>query len=211
MLNICARCGLYRPDKIIDAAGPYAVCPDCGHKHEFRLLPLLIISGANGAGKSTVCRELVGHLTGAVLLDCDMLWRPEFAAPNAREPNFFETWLRVAKNIGQSGHPVVLFGSGVGVPGNIERCVERRYFTNVFYLALVCSDDVLSIRLRSRPAWREAHTDEYIQTQLRFNGWFKERSSNLSPTIDVLDTSTSPVETTVAQVRAWIHEGATLS
>jgi DNA-directed RNA polymerase subunit RPC12/RpoP len=89
MLNICARCGLYRPDKIIDAAGPYAVCPDCGHKHEFRLLPLLIISGANGAGKSTVCRELVGHVTGAVLLDCDMLWRPEFAAPKCEGAKFF--------------------------------------------------------------------------------------------------------------------------
>jgi DNA-directed RNA polymerase subunit RPC12/RpoP len=66
MLNICVNCGLYRPDKIVDPTGPYAICPECGHRHLFRALPLFIVSGASGAGKSTVCHHLLGKVTEVV-------------------------------------------------------------------------------------------------------------------------------------------------
>ena len=39
-------------------------------------------------------------LTEVVLLDSDILWRPEFESPGAPAPNFCETWLRVAKSVG---------------------------------------------------------------------------------------------------------------
>ncbi|HJS18435.1 MAG TPA: hypothetical protein VJ785_06790 [Anaerolineales bacterium] len=60
MFNACHQCGLYRADKLIDPSGPYAICPECGYKHAFRQLPLLIVSGTSGAGKSTVCQALSG-------------------------------------------------------------------------------------------------------------------------------------------------------
>ena len=126
MLNVCAQCGIYRADKKIDPDSPYAVCPECGFAHPFRYLPLLIVSGASGAGKSTVCRMLLDRLSEAVLLDVDILWRPEFNRPENHYRDFFETWLRLAKNIGQSGRPVVLFGVGLGVPDNMPPCVEYR-------------------------------------------------------------------------------------
>ncbi len=28
MMNVCFQCGLYRADKMIDPAGPYAICPE---------------------------------------------------------------------------------------------------------------------------------------------------------------------------------------
>ena len=127
MFNVCHSCGLYRADKIIDpsGSGPCAICPDCGHKHPFQQLRLLIVSGASGAGKSSVCQALPGKLDHIVLLDSDILWRPEFNKPENKYRDFFETWLRMAKNISQAGRPVVLFGAGMGVPENIEPCVER--------------------------------------------------------------------------------------
>jgi hypothetical protein len=103
-----------------------------------------------------------------VLLDSDILWRPEFNTPQTRFRDYFETWLRVCKNISQSGRPVVLFGAGVGVPENIEGCIERRYFSQVYYLALVCSDEILAERLQQRPAWRGTR-DQYIEEHIRFN------------------------------------------
>src|SRR4029450_5627976 len=109
MLNICVNCGLYRPDKIIDPAGPYAICPEGGHRHLFRPLPLFIVSGASGAGKSTVCHHMWGTVTEVVLLDSDILWRPEFESPGAPAQDFFETWLPGAQSIGQSGRPVGWF------------------------------------------------------------------------------------------------------
>ena len=156
MMNVCLHCGEYRADKRIDPDGPNAVCPLCGHRHPFRQLPLLVVSGASGAGKSAVLQRLAGRVDGAVLLDADILWRSEFDQPEEGYRGFFETWLRLCKNISQSGRPVVLFGAGVGVPANLEACVERRYLADVHILALVCDDEVLAERLLSRPEWRRS-------------------------------------------------------
>jgi hypothetical protein len=68
---------------------------------------------------------------------------------------------------------VVLFGAGAGVPENLETCIERRYFSQIHYLALVCADDVLSERLQERPAWRGTREAAYIQENIRFNHWFQ--------------------------------------
>src|SRR5262249_10108352 len=63
-------------DKIIDPQGPVAMCPECGHRHPFLQLPLLLVSGASGAGKSTICHALLGALPEVVLLDSDILCKP---------------------------------------------------------------------------------------------------------------------------------------
>ena len=81
MMNVCFWCGLYRADKIIDPRGPAAICPQCGHRHSFVQAPLLIVSGASGAGKSTACQTLLGRMNHVVILDLDILWRPEFNTP----------------------------------------------------------------------------------------------------------------------------------
>jgi hypothetical protein len=203
VLNTCPHCGLYRPDKIIDPAGPFALCPECGHRHPFKQLPLLIVSGASGAGKTTVCQALLGQLEHVVLLDTDILWRAEFNQPENGYADFFETWLRMAKNIGQAGRPVVLFGAGVGVPANLESRVERRYFSVIHYLALVCDEDALAQRLGQRPAWRGSSAPGFRAAQLSFNQWFKDYST-ADPPLTMLDTTRATVAATTAQVSAWI-------
>ena len=94
MMNVCFNCGLYRADKVIDPEGPYAICPECGHKHPFRQLPLLIVAGASGVGKSTVCRRLMGRVPEVVVLEADILWRDAFNKPEDAYRDFFERWLR---------------------------------------------------------------------------------------------------------------------
>ena len=210
MFNVCHNCGLYRADKIIDPSGPYAICPECGHKHLFRQLPLLIVSGASGAGKSSVCQALLEKLEDVILLDSDILWRPEFNRPENNYRDYFEIWLRMAKNISQSGRPVVLFGAGMGVPENVEPCVERRYFSDIHYLALVCDDEVLAQRLKARPAWRGSGDQAYIDEHIHFNRWFKEQGKSNTPIL-LLDTTEVLLETTIEQVKTWISEKVKLS
>jgi hypothetical protein len=152
MINVCHNCGQYRADKIIDPKGPFAICPVCQHPHSFRQLPLFVVCGPSGAGKSTVCERLVITVTEVVILDADILWRPEFNKPDDHYRDFFETWLRLGKSIGQSGRPLALFNAGA-IPDNIEPCIERRYFGEIHYLALVCDDEVLVERLKQRPGW----------------------------------------------------------
>ncbi|MFN2269671.1 MAG: AAA family ATPase [Anaerolineae bacterium] len=204
MMNVCHNCGEYRVDKEIDPAGPYAICPLCGFKHEFRMLPLLMVGGACGVGKSTVYHHLLGTLDSAVPLDSDILWRPEFNQPEDDYRQFFEVWLRLSKNISQSGRPVVLFGSGLTVPENVEPCVERRYFSAVHYLALTCDDEVIVERLQARPAWRKCGDPEFIDTHVKFNQWFKEKASTLEPPVELLDTTGMSIEETSGRVARWV-------
>jgi len=204
MFNVCYQCGAYHADKIIDESGPFAICPACGHNHPFRRLPLLLIGGASGAGKSTVCRHLLGQVNEAVLLDADILWREEFNTPEDNYRSFFETWLRMAKNIGQSGRAVVIFGAGFVVPSNVEPCVERRYFSQVHYLGLVCDEDALAARLRARPQWRQSADESFIQGQIQFNQWILDQGAQPESPVEVIDTTnTDPAETATA-VHRWI-------
>ena len=207
MLNICEKCGAYRADKTIDPSGPFAICPECSYRHIFTYSPLWVVSGASGSGKSTVCRHLTGKHRQVVLLDSDILWREAFNSPENNYADFFETWLRMCKNIAQSGRPVVLFGAGAGVPENLEKCIERRYFSTIHYLALVCADEVLAQRLQARPAWRSTSSASFIKDQLRFNQWFLHyNKAGLEPAIRLLDTSLLSIEETAQEITSWIGQ-----
>lgn len=64
-----------------------------------------------------MCQRLPGRLREVVLLEADILWRAEIDKPEDMYREFFQTWLRVCKNISQSGRPVVLLCAG-GIPEN---------------------------------------------------------------------------------------------
>jgi hypothetical protein len=100
---------------------------------------------------------------------------------------------------------MVLFNAGIGVPENVEPCVERRYFSAVHYLALVCDDQALAERLRQRPQWRGSGEPTYIEEHVQFNRWFKGNAHTTSPRIDLLNTTGVPVAETAEQVASWIR------
>ena len=201
MFNVCPRCGQYRADKVIDARGPTAVCPLCGYAHPFLQLPLFVLSGASGAGKTTVGLLLVRLLPECVVLDSDILWG---AVPATADANGFRnTWLRVAKNVGQAGWPVVLVGTAL--PDEFETCVERRYFRDVHYLALVCDDALLAQRLQRRPAWRGSAKPEVMARMAAFNAFLRAHGPSLQPPIDLVDTSGTTIEESAHAVVLWIR------
>ena len=202
MFNVCPNCGEYRADKSIVAEGAYAVCPICEYKHKFTRLPLFVLTGASGVGKTTVCLALAADMKDFVVMESDILWRDEFNQPATDYRNYRETWLRVCKNISQAGKPVVLCGAGV--PAQFEQCIERRYFSSVHYLALICEDDILSSRLRNRPAWRESFKNENIQEHIAFNRWLKNHAQKTEPPMSLLDISAVTVSESVTGVKQWL-------
>ena len=168
MFNVCTNCGEDRLDKTIDPSGPYAICPVCTHKHPFLRLPLFIVTGSSGAGKTTLCLQLASSMDDVVVFEGDVLWRKEFANPRADIIEFRNLCLRVCKNISQAGRPVVLCSSAP--PPQLEQCVERRYFDQLYYLVVTCDESSLIERLRKRPKWWQFESDEFIiRQQLQFN------------------------------------------
>jgi hypothetical protein len=204
MVNVCWDCGSYRPDKQVDTARSLAICPECGFAHPVRLRPLLIVGGPSGSGKSTVCQQLLGTRDDVVLLEGDILWSAAFDTPETGYQAFTETWLRMAKNIGQSGRPLVLFSAGLAVPAKVEAAVERRYFMRVHYLALTCDDDALATRLKARPSWRGSGEPTFIEAQLDYNRWLRANRATTEPPITLLDTTGATLDETTAAVARWI-------
>ena len=202
MFNVCPNCGEYKPEKIVDSEGPYAVCPVCNYRHKFLRLPLFVLTGASGVGKTTTCLALTAKTNDLVVMESDILWSDQFNQPERNYRNYREMWLRVCKNISQAGKPVILIG--VGEPTQFELCVERRYFSKIYYLALVCNDDVLVSHLKNRPAWRATSGDEFIQRQVTFNHWLKDNAPKSQPPMDLLDTSELTPEQTAEDVLRWV-------
>jgi predicted kinase len=203
MFNVCPKCGEYSVEKEIDLSGPFAICPNCHYKHPFLRLPLFIITGASGTGKSTVCLALVSQLPECVVLESDILWNPAFDTPEDNYRRYREIWLRLAKNIGQSGRPVVLAGSAT--PEQFENLSERRYFSTIHYLALVCNDSLLAERLQARPPWRATASAEFIGNMVAFNQWLKESADKTEPSISLFDTGDHSFEESVAFTANWVR------
>ena len=137
-------------------------------------------------------------------MESDILWRPEFDTPEDGYRAYRNLWLRIAKNIAQSGRPVVLVGSAV--PEQFEVCPERRYFSEIHYLALVCADEILVARLRARPAWRRSGTAEVLSTMTAFNQWLRSHAEATSPPMSLLDTSHLTLEQSVSWTHTWIQQ-----
>jgi hypothetical protein len=198
MFNVCPSCGMYSVDKEV-VAGPgwqaSAVCGQCGYAHPFLRLPLWVVTGASGTGKTTLALEASRPDRTFVHLESDILWRSEFNHP-IRE--FREVWLRLVKNIHQAGRPVILYGSAA--PQDLEICLERRYIDRIHYLALVCPAGVLEERLRSRPGWRMAGSDAFLQDMQVFNQWLM---SSRYPDMVTLDTSLDGPGDTAQAVLRW--------
>jgi len=204
MINVCPNCERWTPEKEVDSLRSVVICPECNGESSFQLQPLFILGGASGAGKTATCAALTGQFTEVVVLDADILWMDYFHDP-AKWPELFDLWLRMCKNISQSGRPVLLCGAGMGVPANLQASVEHRYFSAIHYLALTCDDDALIERLQARPAWRGID-EQFIESQLEFNRWFKEDGPEQDPPIILLDTTDITVEESTQQVTAWVQK-----
>ncbi len=163
--GVCPRCGEWSEPWAVSAAERKMACPGCGYEAPFLRLPLFVITGASGSGKTAMGERLVPELRGkCVVLDRDLLWREEF---REKLEAFNSLWLRIARQVAQAGLPVLMYGTTL--PEHIEGLGERVYFSEVHYLALTCSDAELVARLEGRPAWRGSASPEFVGKMREFN------------------------------------------
>jgi hypothetical protein len=183
-------------DEIVVSEEPAVVCPLCGHRRPFLRLPLFQVTGASGAGKSWVCRDLPRALPECVVLDQDILLSGLPWEQHRRN------WLRVAMNIHQGGRSTVLVATQL--PDHYEQLPERAWFSDIHYLALVCDAEKIAERLRQRPAWRGATADRIAEAEA-FNEWLRTNAASTSPPMTLLDTTDVDPAETVAAVAAWVR------
>ena len=192
---------MYQVDKQIEVQDQenIAICSHCNHAHPFKKLPLFFLTGASGAGKSTIGLKLQQAFSDVVILENDCL---PWDKIDGKE--FQEMLLRISKNIHQNGKSVLHVGCNI--PAHFEDSLEKRYFADFHYLALVCDKEVLKERLLARPAWRKFNLGHYWTSQSEFNEWFKTHHTKVQPNIDLIDTTNLSVELTLEKVIRWLQD-----
>jgi predicted kinase len=140
-----------------------AVCPACGASESALRLPLFVVTGASGSGKTTVCPHLAATLRECVVFDVDWLM-DSFArasAPGAINwPAFRDAWLSIAHGAAQGGRHTVLLGPFM--PEQLAPLPARRWITDVHFAVLDCTDEARRARLAARPPWRQRAIDDHI-------------------------------------------------
>ncbi len=149
---------------------------------------------------------LVGRVEEAILIDADLLWGvdPAHDDPDSGYRQFRALVLHLAERLGKNGKAVLVEGSCM--PEQYETLGERWYFSRTAYLAVVCSDEELERRLRSRPAWRDSRRT--IDAMVAWNRQLRLTAGTSEPRIQLLDTTGRSVEDCAAELHEWIRQAS---
>ena len=162
MFEICPACGKYSDGMLVEQGK--IRCPACGNAAPFVQRPQFFLTGASGVGKSTAARILFDTRKEYVTLECDILWRDFFNTPQDGYADFRDTWLRLAANVSQYGKSAVL--CGCVTPEQIQARPRKRYFSELHFIGVVCSEAEMARRMGMDP--KEEKPVEFDFTDHRF-------------------------------------------
>jgi hypothetical protein len=157
-------------------------------------LPLFIVTGASGSGKTYVIKELRRMMPDFDIFDPDNL--VEFIGHDWEKMR--NIWLRVARNIAQSGRMTIICGTMM--PWDIENCADFPFFKHVYYLNLHCDEQTREKRLRERN-WSE----EEIQNHKNFAKRLLEIADEVyNPPMPTIDTTDTDITEVASQIKEWV-------
>ncbi len=158
-------------------------------------LPLFIVTGASGSGKSYVIPELRKVLPEFEIFDLD--WLSPFTGEDWQKLR--NIWLRVARGIAAGGRVTVLCGTMM--PRDVEQCEDYSCFSQIYYLNLHCHDRIREERLRARK-WEESLITEHNT----FAAWLLEHAdSAYDPPMPTIDTSETETPEIALQIKDWVY------
>ena len=202
MYDTCLACGHYCPENGFEQDHDDLVCDACGHRHPLNKLPLYVVLGPPGTGKSTLCNQVLR-----------MPDRPDMVY---MESDYFlvlsrDGWQSVVNYmllmggvVGRSGRSVVLFSGGD--PAQFEGSGDRWRVGEIHYLILTCDPSLQEERLRSRPEWRTSgHTEASIQGWIDWTQLLIREADTASPPYQLLNAGTMDREECARALFDWIR------
>lgn len=177
-----------------DPEAPLLRCASCGAVTEASALPMFVVTGASGAGKTTVTPPLRRQLPECVVFEGDAVSQVAALGWNVCR----NTWLHIAHEVALSGRSMVLCTSLM--PDGLDTLPARKLLGPIYFCNLDCPDVVLAARLRARPSWRHSGTEEVIVTHQRFAAWLRE---HIDPS---WDTAALTPDETAERIATWIRQ-----
>lgn len=199
MIGICPKCGNYEWDKQISEDKKHIICSGCGHEWNFKAMPLFILTGCSGVGKTTTAQELMQRDTDFIVMDADFLYNIMPHETEEDYKNWVEQIMSLSKNIMQGGKPILW--TIAGALDKFEDTYNRRFFTDIHYLALVCNPMDLEKRMRE-----ERHITDlsWINSSIDYNNWFMETGIVSNQKIDTYDITGKSVSDVADYVTYWV-------
>lgn len=199
MIGICPKCGNYEWDKRV--RGDTVSCPKCGHSWGLRKLPLFILSGCSGVGKTTTAQAIMQRAVDFVVLDADMFYGVMTIKTEEDERRRVEQMMNLSRNIAQSGQPVLWT-----MAGNLDKlhsAYNRQFFSEIACLALTCEEAAL----RRRMAEGRGITDQnWIESSVDYNRYFMTHDRLGDMAFDTLDITGKTPDEVAENVIAWVHK-----
>ena len=150
-----------------DPSAPVLHCPRCGDSMPVPALPLFVVTGASGAGKTTVTGPLRRLLPDCDVFEADLTL--QVAALG------WETWRGTVAAAGPRGGAERPGDRVCGslLPDQLETVPARKLLGPFHFCNLDCPDDVLAARLRDRPSWRHSSLETAIAEHQKFAAWLR--------------------------------------
>jgi RNase adaptor protein for sRNA GlmZ degradation len=188
----CMICG---PEAVLepDPLTPILNCPQCTQSVRVPGLPLFVVTGASGAGKTTVTEPLRRLLPDCDVFEADITLRVAALGLDT----WRNTWLRLVHEVALNGRVTVLCGSLM--PDQLESLPARKLLGPIHFCNLDCLDEVLAERLTARPSWRHSSIETAIPEHQRFAAWLR---THIQP---CFDTGTMTPAEVAERIARWVH------
>lgn len=150
-----------------------------------RKLPLFIVTGASGVGKTTVMNELRRTMPDFEVFGTDMFPETPMDIDTSRN-----VLLRFAYYVALSGRGTIICGTFM--PWEAEKCDDYNKFSEVCFINLHCDDTTRNNRLRNRED-KATWTDEMLKNHKQFAQWLLDNAETAyNPPMPTIDTTSAP-------------------
>lgn len=164
-------------------------------------LPLFIVTGASGVGKTTVMQELRDQLPDFVIFSTDI---DNFGttASKLEYQDRFNLLLHFASFVAKSGRGTIICGTFM--TWDAEKCDSYHEFSELCFINLHCDDKTRNYRLRNRED-KATWTDELIKSHEEFAQWLLNNAATAyNPPMPTIDTSTTPISEVAEQIKMYV-------
>ncbi len=164
-------------------------------------LPLFIITGASGVGKTTVMHELRTILPEFVVFSTDL---DNFGstADKLEYQDRYNLLLHFANAVAKSGRGTIICGTFM--TWDAEKCDTYANFSEVCFINLHCDDLTRSSRLRSRED-KAIWTEDMLKQHEEFAQWLLDHAdTDYNPPMPIIDTTSTPPSQVAEQIKSYI-------